>query len=209
MATQSTALTLVQSKPWDQLPDESQKCFEAFLVYLGLNKFERTVIAAYRKKTGKENKPNGWWLATSTRFRWKERGKAYDEYTEGLSEFDNQTIVLLQKLDVYQRGRFTNAEALEKAAHRLIKLICKKIAISEKVETSLAKNTDEIFTSKEIMSIMKQYDITGLSIALNMVQKTLTATSEDRAKVLQIERLVQKHLPEESSYGFENNSQAS
>lgn len=65
-------------KLWEQLPNESDKAYNAFLVYRDIGR-TRSLPAAYRKHSGKDAKQaNGQWNLWSDRFNWRERARAWD-----------------------------------------------------------------------------------------------------------------------------------
>jgi hypothetical protein len=87
--------------PWDQLPQETDKAYAAFLLFRNLNPSTRTLAAAYEQQREVENglKPSAKQAETkrktgaSSHFRiwaashdWAARAKAFDHYLRQMSE---------------------------------------------------------------------------------------------------------------------------
>jgi hypothetical protein len=80
-----------ERKPWDQLPEEPDKAYAAFLVYCHLGP-GRSIDKAYEiatKRTGKE--ASGTWRYYSDSFHWVERAAAFDVAT--ISEHGRDVVV--------------------------------------------------------------------------------------------------------------------
>jgi hypothetical protein len=85
------------AKPWDQLPEETDKQFAAFLVYLNLGA-NRTVKKAI-EEVGKRGKTNGQrsWDNYAASNRWLERASAYDIYIQQELKSRNEDFMVVGK----------------------------------------------------------------------------------------------------------------
>ncbi len=71
--------------PWSRLAAETSTAYAAFLAYrdMGIKRSIDKAWAAYRAKTGNAgatNQPSGQFCAQSSRFRWSERARAWDDH---------------------------------------------------------------------------------------------------------------------------------
>lgn len=75
-------MTGVRREVWDRLDTESPKAFAAFVVYRDMTREDRSVLAAYRVRSGRaqaENlKPPGTWYRWNERHQWEDRSRAWD-----------------------------------------------------------------------------------------------------------------------------------
>lgn len=77
--------TQLDQLPWEQLADETDKAYSAFLLYRDIPRHQRTVSAAWRiyapaKKGKKQPKnPHGYFALWSRQNKWRERAKAWDD----------------------------------------------------------------------------------------------------------------------------------
>jgi hypothetical protein len=71
-----------ESRPWDRLPDETDKAYTAFRAYLDLGRgrsIDKAFHAAHMGNSkSKRSQPH--WSAWSSRFNWVDRARAYDKH---------------------------------------------------------------------------------------------------------------------------------
>lgn len=65
-----------ERKPWDQLPNEPDRAYARFLVYLHLGP-SRSILAAVKASKGDERR-NGQWGRDSSNYDWQSRATLYD-----------------------------------------------------------------------------------------------------------------------------------
>ena len=82
------------SAPWDRWDYESSIAYSCFEVYLTLGG-DRSVVAAYRQKTGKEEakQASGMWNRWATGHEWSQRAAAYDSHLQEM-ELDARKAAL-------------------------------------------------------------------------------------------------------------------
>lgn len=72
---------LSTSAAWERQPDESERAFAAFRMWLEVDPTEgRSLIQAYRQFSGRPEvkKPPGYFRNWSTKYRWEDRARRYD-----------------------------------------------------------------------------------------------------------------------------------
>lgn len=68
-------------EPWERQPGESTKAFSQFCTYRDISPSKRSVVVAYRLKTGKTDVKSsaGWFLKLADKWNWIERAAAWDD----------------------------------------------------------------------------------------------------------------------------------
>lgn len=91
---------------WQRATDETDKAFAAFCVYRDLGS-ERSIDKAYQRQNGGKTAPR-WWEGWSTRYKWVERVKAYDNHLEAqrrstmeLAQLQAQVTIIQNELSDY------------------------------------------------------------------------------------------------------------
>lgn len=102
-----------QRQPWERCKGESRQAFAAFCLYLGLGS-QRTIEAAWAKHLeqtqrgdeeateGPLRKSTGRWRTWATKWQWRNRADAHDDYQHALAED--------QRLDAELRRRAEESE---------------------------------------------------------------------------------------------------
>jgi hypothetical protein len=64
---------------WEQQPEEPNGAFEHFAAFLALPREDRSIRAAYRARSGREDGvPPGSFFEIADKWQWKDRARAYD-----------------------------------------------------------------------------------------------------------------------------------
>lgn len=111
-------------KSWEQLPDENDEMFTAFLSYLNLSPSERTLLRAQQRHQQRTNQivtktVSKQWMQWSRTYHWSKRAAEYDEQTkieiEKYVEFEQ-----IGKLVKYRQAQHTLATEINDVALLLI-----------------------------------------------------------------------------------------
>lgn len=110
--------------PWERLEIESPIAYQGFKIFRDLGP-ERTVSEAYRIHVNRPDKlkPQRFFILWASRFRWRERAQAYDDYCERLK---------LREQDL----------AIQEAAKRHVKQLRNFGAVLNKFEQILMKKME-------------------------------------------------------------------
>jgi hypothetical protein len=166
--------------PFEPLPGESSRAFAAFVAFRDLGS-GRSVVAAYRQKTGKEQakQASGEWNSWASRFDWQIRATAYDAHQEAVRRraIDAE---LAREAAKWERRR---QEALERGWENAQKLY-------QQAETMLTWPLSTQRTSKDGMKVVirparwsKETMFKVLRAAVELEAAVLTAVSKDPANM--------------------------
>lgn len=90
LKTKALIMTQNSKKPWERLPEESSKQFEAFCIYRDLGP-GRSIqkVAQNRSGSGGVSKLKEW----SSKYDWVERAEGYDQYLEKIIRETNEDAI--------------------------------------------------------------------------------------------------------------------
>lgn len=189
-----------QAHMWDRLPDETDKAFAVFQVYLkgGPN---RQKIEVYRKVYGKPNAkcPAGYFSTWAKRFKWDERCKAWDDHLAQVEQSATEKAAANaadireqrrqeigeQGYEIGQKLIKRGAEMLASPAHRIIKEESREV--SEDGHTTIIHQTviEPVgFRAKDIPIILKTgVDLCRLATDMPTDRVNMEVTTADLEKV--------------------------
>src|SRR5918994_7623282 len=118
-----------EHKPWDRIPNESEKAYYAFECYLDMPYWDRKDLYAYRNYTGNPEATHvsATWLSWKEEFFWEERVRAYDCHVQ--KERREQTIQAQVEAG-YERG--DELAQMEQRMYHVQELVYEKLR--EKLE---------------------------------------------------------------------------
>jgi hypothetical protein len=98
--------TVDEREVWEQQDNEPPTAFEDFLIFLKMERTERSIRGAYRRKNnvpdeqaGTINYP-GMWFTRAQQFQWVERAKAYDRMLDrkSLARLEHRRLKSLEEI---------------------------------------------------------------------------------------------------------------
>jgi hypothetical protein len=70
-----------ERQPWDRLPEETSKAYQAFTIYCSMPPNNRSIVKAL-EKAAKKPSNRGHWIRWSGHYSWVKRALAHDEFAE-------------------------------------------------------------------------------------------------------------------------------
>ena len=104
----------LRAKPWEQQEEESSKAFAAFSLYLQQPAATRSVDAAWRQASNRQERGNhapGFWTARSVKYSWLARATAHDAYLAKIEQ-DERDAIWLERRRIARDRDYTQADAL-------------------------------------------------------------------------------------------------
>lgn len=108
------------SKPYDKLPDESSKAYEAFAIYRDMGT-ERSIEKAWKRYSQSDKRVPGYIGDWARNFNWVIRAAAYDEYVDAQARKVLEREAIKRRADMLKRHALLGKVLQQKSAAYLDK----------------------------------------------------------------------------------------